>query len=36
VTDVVVHAFDEEVFRVLSEMADDAYWLLRCEYKKVY
>ena len=33
---VVIDTFDDEVFRVLSEIADDpAYWFLSCQYKKV-
>ena len=33
---VVIKTFDDEVFRVLSEIADNpAYWFLNCEYKKV-
>jgi hypothetical protein len=33
---VVIKTFDDEVFRVLSEIADNpAYWFLMCEYKKV-
>jgi hypothetical protein len=33
---VVIGTFDDEVFRVLSEIADDpAYWFLSCQYKKV-
>jgi hypothetical protein len=32
---VVIDTFDDEVFRVLSEIADDpAYWFLSCQYKK--
>jgi hypothetical protein len=33
---VVIDTFDDEVFRVLSEIADNpAYWFLNCQYKKV-
>jgi hypothetical protein len=33
---VVINTFDEEVFQVLSEIADNpAYWFLNCRYKKV-
>jgi len=33
---VVIDMFDDEVFQVLSEIADNpAYWLLSCRYKKV-
>jgi hypothetical protein len=33
---VVIDTFDDEVFRVLSEIADNpAYWILNCRYKKV-
>jgi hypothetical protein len=33
---VVIKTFDDEVFKVLSEIADNpAYWVLMCEYKKV-
>jgi hypothetical protein len=33
---VVIGTFDDEVFRVLSEIADDpAYWFLNCRYKRV-
>jgi hypothetical protein len=33
---VVIETFDDEVFQVLSEIADNpAYWFLNCQYKKV-
>jgi hypothetical protein len=33
---VVIKTFDDEVFRILAEMAaDPAYWTLVCQYKKV-
>jgi hypothetical protein len=33
---VVIDTFDDEVFRVLSEIADNpAYWFLNCRYQKV-
>jgi hypothetical protein len=33
---VVIKTFDDEVFRILSEIADDpAFWMLQCQYKKV-
>lgn len=33
---VVIDTCDDEVFQVLSEIADNpAYWLLNCRYKKV-
>ncbi len=33
---VVIDTFDDEVFRVLAEIADNpAYWFLKCQYKKV-
>jgi len=33
---VVIKTFDDEVFRVLSEIASNpTYWFLNCEYKKV-
>ena len=33
---VVIKTFDDEVFQVLSEIADKPdYWFLNCEYKKV-
>jgi hypothetical protein len=33
---VVIDTFDDEVFGVLSEIADNpAYWYLNCQYKKV-
>jgi len=33
---VVIDTFDDEVFQVLSEIADNpAYWLLNCRYQKV-
>jgi len=33
---VVIDTFDDEVFQVLSEIADDpAYWILNCRYQKV-
>jgi hypothetical protein len=33
---VVIHKFDDEAFRVLSELASDpSYWRLMCEYKKI-
>ena len=33
---VVIDTFDDEVFHVLSEIADDPeYWILICRYKKV-
>jgi hypothetical protein len=36
-TYVVIGTFDDEVFRVLSEIADNpAYWILNCRYKKVH
>ena len=32
---VVINTFDDEVFRILSEIADDsAYWDLQCQYRK--
>lgn len=32
----VIHTFDDEVFRILSEIADKpSYWILNCQYKKV-
>jgi len=35
-TYVVIGTFDDEVFRVLSEIADNsAYWVLVCRYKKI-
>lgn len=35
-TYVVIGTFDDEVFNVLSEIADNpAYWILNCRYKKV-
>jgi hypothetical protein len=34
---VVIDTFDDEVFRVLSEIADNpAYWFLNCRYQKVH
>jgi hypothetical protein len=34
-TYVVIGTFDDEVFQVLSEIADNpAYWFLECQYKK--
>ena len=36
-TYVVINTFDDEVFQVLSEIADKpAYWILQCQYKKVH
>ncbi|MCM3880109.1 MAG: hypothetical protein ND807_08380 [Vicinamibacterales bacterium] len=33
---VVIKTFDDEVFRILSEIADDpVYWMMQCQYKKV-
>jgi hypothetical protein len=33
---VVIDTFDDEVFQVLSEIADNpAYWILTCRYQKV-
>jgi hypothetical protein len=33
---VVINTFDDEVFQILSEIADNpAYWFLNCRYKKV-
>ena len=33
---VVIGTFDDEVFRVLSEIADKPeYWILECQYKKI-
>jgi hypothetical protein len=33
---VVIGTFDDEVFQVLSEIADDpTYWYLSCQYRKV-
>jgi hypothetical protein len=33
---VVIGQFDDEVFQVLSEIADNpAYWFISCQYKKV-
>jgi hypothetical protein len=33
---VVIKTFDDEVFRILSEIADDPdYWYLSCQYRKV-
>jgi hypothetical protein len=33
---VVIDTFDDEVFRVLAEIADNPeYWFLNCQYKKV-
>lgn len=32
---VVINTFDDEVFRILSEMAaSPAYWQLQCQYRK--
>jgi hypothetical protein len=32
---VVIKTFDDEVFRILSEISDDtAYWDLQCQYTK--
>jgi hypothetical protein len=32
---VVIKTFDDEVYRILSEMTrDDAYWMLQCQYRK--
>jgi hypothetical protein len=36
-TYVVIGTFDNEVFQVLSEIADKpAYWFLECQYKKIH
>jgi hypothetical protein len=33
---VVIDTFDDEVFKILSEISDDAsYWELECEYKRI-
>jgi hypothetical protein len=33
---VVIDTFDDEVFQVLSEIADNpAYWILKCRYQKL-
>lgn len=33
---VVIDTFDDEVFRILSEISDNAaYWELECEYKRI-